>query len=134
MASYNTLMSATTTTKGDILCKSKAEMAEIIKQGAALPQGDEIWMNSSENMYPCLSVLVKGQYACVHYFENDEGRAWQSCGDFDREVTFLAGCEAWEAPDYVIIPLEKAVDCMEEFWDTLERPKCIQWEALWEEG
>ena len=134
MASYNTLMSATTTTKGDILCKSKAEMAEIIKQGAALPQGDEIWMNSSENMYPCLSVLVKGQYACVHYFENDEGRAWQSCGDFDREVTFLAGCEAWEAPDYVIISLEKAVDCMEEFWDTLERPKCIQWEALWEEG
>ncbi len=134
MALYNTLMSAATTTKGDILCKSKAEMAEIIKQGAALPQGDEIWMNSSENMYPCLSVLVKGQYACVHYFENDEGRAWQSCGDFDREVTFLAGCEAWEAPDYVIIPLEKAVDCMEEFWDTLERPKCIQWEALWEEG
>ncbi len=60
--------------------------------------------------------------------------AWQSCGDFDEEVTFLAGSMEWTAPEYVIIPLEKAIRSMEEFWDTLERPKGIEWEALWEEG
>ena len=35
------------TTKGDLLCRTKAEIAEIIKQGAALQQGDEIWMHGS---------------------------------------------------------------------------------------
>lgn len=122
------------TTKGDLLCRTKAEIAEIIKQGAALPQGDEIWISSNEKPYPQLSILVKGQYACVHYFEDDEGHAWQSCGDFDREVTFLAGGMEWTAPEYVIIPLEKAISSMDEFWDTLERSKGIEWEALWEEG
>ena len=124
------------TGNGDIVCQSKAEIAEMIKQGAALPQGDEIWVSANENSYPCLSVLVKGKYACVHYFKNDEGDVWQSCGDFNKEVTFLAGegDGEWTAPGYVIVPLEKAISCMEEFCDTLECPNCIEWEALWEEG
>ncbi len=133
MISYKKIMSVSTT-NDNILCQSKAEMVEIIKQGAALPQGDEIWVSSKEKPYPCLSILMKDQYTCVHYFENDEGNVWQSCGDFNKEVIFLAGGEGWTAPEYVIVPLEKAICCMEEFWDTLERPTCIEWEALWEEN
>ncbi len=121
------------TTNGDIICRGKAEIAELIRQGAALPQGDEILLSDCEQPYPCLSILMKGSAACVHYFQNDDGEVWQSCGDFDEEVTFLAGDEAWTAPEYVIIALEQAIDGMEEFWDTLERPKCIGWDALWEE-
>lgn len=121
------------TANGDIICHGKAEIAELIRQGAALTQGDEIWISDSEQPYPCLSILMKGSHACVHYFQNDDGEVWQSCGDFDEEVTFLAGGEAWTAPEYVIIPLEQAIDGMEEFWDTLERPKCIKWDSLWEE-
>lgn len=118
------------TVNGDTICKSKAEIIGMIKQGAALSQGDEIWMSSSKNPYPCLSMLIKGEYACMHFFENGEGDIWQSCGDFDREVTFLAGGEAWKAPAYTVLPLEKAIDCMAEFWDTLERPQGIEWTAL----
>ena len=129
----NTVMSVGTA-DGDTICQSKAEIAEIIKRGAALPEGDEIWISSNEERYPCLSILMKGRNACVHYFENDQGDAWQSCGDFNGEVTFLASSEEWTAPGNVIIPLEKAIHCMEEFWETLERPKGIKWEALWEEG
>lgn len=39
-----------------------------------------------------------------------------------------------DGSEYVIIPLEKAIRSMEKFWDTLDRPKGIEWEALWEEG
>lgn len=113
--SYDRIMNVSTE-NGEILCQSKAEIVEMIKQGAALLQGDEIWMSSNENPYPCLSILIKGEYACIHYFLNDEGNAWQSCGDFNKEVTFFAGKgdREWTAPEYVIVPLEKAISCMEE--------------------
>lgn len=130
---YDKIMSVSTT-NGDIICKSKAEMVEIIKNGAALPNGDEIWVSSNEKAYPCLSILIKGKYACLHYFKNDQGDVWQSRGDFNKEVTFLEGDREWTAPEYVIVSLEKAINCMEEFWDTLKRPKGIEWEALCEEG
>lgn len=119
--------------KGDRICQSIAEMSEIIKQGATLPQGDEIWISGKED-YPCLSILVKGKYACLHYFENDESDVWQSNGDFNEEVVFLAANEEWIAPEYTIIPIEIAINCMEEFCDAIKRPECIRWEALWEEG
>lgn len=126
-------MMMASTANGDRICQSKAELIEMIKHSAVLPQGDELWLSSNENPYPCLSLLVKGNYACVHYFSNDEGDVWQSCGDFDEEVTFLAGSEAWTAPEYVIVTLEKAIQCVEEFWESSERPQVIEWEALWEE-
>lgn len=118
------------TGKGDVICESKAEIAEIVKQGAALPHGDEMWVSREGEQYPCLSILVKGEYACVHYFEDEEGDVWQSLGEFEEGITFLAGGEAWEAPADVIIPIEKALDCMEEFCDTKKRPKCIRWGEL----
>lgn len=118
------------TGKGDSICKDKAEIVLMIKQGAALPYGDEIWVSSEENPYPCLSILVKGEYACVHYFGKEEGDIWQSCGEFEKEVVFLAGSEEWIAPAYVIISMETAINCMEEFCDTMERPKCIEWKEL----
>ncbi len=118
----------------DIICQSKAEVTEIIRSCAASLQGGEIWMSSEDGPYPCLSILIKGEYACCHYFKNDEGEVWQSCGDLNEEVVFLADGGEWNAPEYVIISLEKAIDCMEGFWDTLERPKCVEWDALWEDG
>ncbi len=133
MVSYDKSMSVSTI-KGDIICHSKGEAVQVIKQSAALLQGDEIWISSNEKTYPCLEILVKGPYACVHYFKDDEGHAWQSHGNNNKEITFLAGDMAWKAPEYVIIPFDMAIICMEEFWDTLERSKCIDWEALWEES
>lgn len=118
------------TIQGDQICKTKAEIIEIMKKGAALPKGDEIWISGDEEEYPCLNILVKGKYACVHYFE-DEGDVLQSCGgDLDEEVVFLAGGEEWAASEDAILSLEQAVKCMEEFLDTMECPECIEWDEL----
>lgn len=123
-------MIVTTTSKSDITCCSKKEIAEIIKRGAALQEGDEIWISGDDEKYPCLNILVKGKYACVHYFE-EEDDVLQSCGDdVDEEVVFLAGGAEWMAPEYTIISSKKAVRCMEEFFDTMECPECIEWDEL----
>lgn len=115
------------TKNGDKICQTKAEIIEMIKQCAALPKGDELWVSRNEKPYPCLSILIKENYACVHYFNNNEGEIWQSCGDLNKKVTFLAGKgdREWTAPEYAVVPLEKAVSCIEEFGDTLERPNSI---------
>lgn len=120
-----------TTIQGDIICQTKSEIAEIMKKGASLPKGNEIWISGDDEEYPCLNILVKGKYACVHYFE-DEGDVLQSCGndDFDDEVVFPAGGEEWTAPEYTIISFKQAVKCMEEFFDTMECPECIEWDEL----
>ncbi|MDE5824122.1 MAG: hypothetical protein K2H91_05500, partial [Lachnospiraceae bacterium] len=118
------------TIQGDITCHNKAEIEEIMKKGAAQQKGDEIWISGDDEKYPCLNILVKGKYACVHYFE-DEGDVLQSCGDdFDDEVVFLAGGEEWAAPEDTIISFKQAVKCMEEFFDTMECPECIEWDEL----
>lgn len=118
------------TNKGDVTCTSKKEILEIMKQGAALEKGDEIWISGDDEEYPCLNILVKDKYACAHYFE-EEGDTVQSCGDdFDDDVVFLAGGDEWTAPDYTIISFKQAVRCMEEFFDTMECPECIEWDEL----
>ena len=61
------------TKNGDKICQTKAEIIEMIKQCAALPKGDELWVSRNEKPYPCLSILIKENYACVHYFNNNEG-------------------------------------------------------------
>ena len=52
---------------GEVVCHSKEEITNIIRRGSELPEGDEIWIGG-DNEYPYLTILVKGQYACVHYF------------------------------------------------------------------
>lgn len=119
------------TSKGDTICNSKEEIAEIIKCNSAFSGGDEIWIGGDDE-YPCLSILVNGQYACIHYFEEEGGDMWQSYSDYDEEVTFLegAGDREWTAPEDTIVSLEDALKCMEEFYDTMERPECIEWQEL----
>ncbi|MCX4379033.1 MAG: Imm1 family immunity protein [Lachnospiraceae bacterium] len=124
-------MIVSTIAKGDLTCSSKEEIIKILTEGAALQRGDEIWISNNGEVYPCLNILVKNKNACVHYFK-DEGEVQQSCGDdFDAEdVVFLAGNEEWAAPGYTIISFNQAIKCMEEFFDTLECPKCIKWDDL----
>ncbi len=90
---------------------------------------DEIWISGKE-AYPCLAILVNGKYACVNYFENEDGMMCLSYGKYEKSVVFLAGLEEWEAPANAVVSTEEAVSCMEEFFDTLKRPECIRWQEL----
>ena len=113
--------------EGDFQYETKEEIAGHIRRSTALPF-DDIWL-SGDSEYPCLAVLVNGDMACVHYFEED-GIMWQSCGDFSKGTVFLAGGEEWYAPADTVVSIESAICCAEEFFDSMKRPDCIEWQRL----
>lgn len=122
--SDNKIMTVSTR-HGDIVCHSKNEVKKLIESSS----DDDIWI-SIDTEYPCLAILINGQYACIHYFEDENGTAFQSHGDLKKQITFIAGGTEWTAPPEAVVTLEKAVKCMEEFCDTLKRPDCIEWQEL----
>lgn len=116
--------------KGDFECQTKQELEEMIRNSALNPY-DDIWISKKANEYPCLAILINGNYACVHYFLNDSGDIWQSVGDYEKEIAFAAN---GGVPDFMpgdcVISLDKAIDCTNLFFDTNKRPDCIEWREL----
>ncbi len=109
----------------DKLCHEKSEVSRIILNSS----NDDIWI-STDKKYPCLAVLVNGKYACIHYFEDENGTMFQSCGNLNKQVTFVAGGTEWTAPPEAVVTLETAVECAEEFCDNPKRPECTEWHEL----
>ena len=116
--------------QGNITCYSTEKIVQMIHQSAASVRlTDDIWISSTSE-YPCLCIMVNGDYACIHYFADGNGTMWQSFSVFQKEIVFLAGGEEWSASADTIVPLEKAIQCVEAFCSDLNRPACIEWQAL----
>ena len=113
---------------GEFDCHSWQELEQLIKKSSLNPP-DDLWI-SENTEYPCLSILINGNYACVHYFLDDEGDMWQSVGDGDKDVTFVINGGKSDLPADSVIPLEKAIECARQFYDTLDKPTCLEWREL----
>lgn len=117
------------TNSGDFALSSKQELEQLIRKIAS-NSCDEIWINGAEE-YPALTILVSGDNACVHYFLNDTGDLWQSVGECADDTVFQIGNGNPDfAPEGATIPLEKAMECMRIFFDSLQKPNCILWREL----
>ena len=103
--------------------------AEAFLRGCAADRPDDIWLSGGTD-YPCLAIMVNGSYACVHYFLNDNGDMWQSVGQEEQDVTFIAGGVDTEMPGDAVISFEQAIACAKQFFDSPERPNCIEWREL----
>lgn len=114
--------------EGDFQYNTKEEIAKHICKSASLGM-DDIWI-SGEEEYPCMAILINKEFACVNYFENENGDMCITFSENKKEVTFTAGGEEWEAPADTVISLEAAILCMEEFFDTMKRPECVKWQNL----
>ena len=90
---------------------------------------DDLWL-SGDSEYPCLAILVNSQYACVHYFLNDNGDMWQSVGNGEQDVIFFAGGVDTEMPADCVISLEQAIACAKQFFHSSDKPDCIEWQEL----
>ena len=116
---------AVSTINGDTIYRSKTEVKKLIMNSL----NDDISISINKD-YPCLAVLINGKYACIHYFESENGNIFQSTGDVNKEVTFIAGGTEWTAPPESVVTIEDAISCIEIFCDTLKRPKFIEWTEL----
>lgn len=114
---------------GDFDLQLKQEIETMIRE-SAFNTCDDIWISGVDE-FPALTLLVNGNYACVHYFINDTGDVWQSVGDCNQDIIFKTGDGNPEfAPIGATISLEKAIECMRLFFDNLQKPDCIQWREL----
>ena len=121
-------MGTVSTNKGDFIFQSTDDVLKFVQTVAQ--EKCDIWI-SGEQSYPCLAVCINGEYAAVHYFQNDAGEMWLSYNEKNqKEVTFIAGGEEWKPDANAIIGLSDVFSCIREFLDTYERPSCIQWQEL----
>ena len=112
---------------GDFELNSSEEIERKIIESSELPF-DDIWIYLDAE-YPCLSILVNGQSACVHYFLND-GDIWQSVGYGIKDVTFDSNGVKSDMPANSVIPLKLAVKCAKQFFETHSKPTFIEWRNL----
>ncbi len=113
---------------GDFECHSWMELENFIRNSASNPF-DDIWLSKNTD-YPCLAILINGTFACVHYFLNDRGDMWQSVGYGDVDVTFVSNGDRTALPADCVILLDKAIECAKQFYDTPDKPDCIEWREL----
>lgn len=90
----------------------------------ALRTCPEVWV-SGEDDYPCLSILINGNLACVNFFGSVESDLWLSKSNSTRSVRFCPGGEDWDSPADAVISLGTALECVNEFCRTLTRPTNI---------
>ena len=80
---------------------------------------------------------VKEKYACLSYFREEDDPGYSSVNDtpvLDADGISIfytnTDSEEIEVANYSIIEIEDAVSAVEEFFETLQLPKCIEWEEL----
>ena len=113
---------------GDFELHSWKDLEKQIRKSSTYPF-DDIWI-SGETEYPCLSILINDQYTCVHYFLNNQGDMWQSIGYGSEDISFESNGEKSDMPADAIISLDLAIECAKQFFETHEKPICIEWRDL----
>lgn len=94
---------------------------------------NEFWI-SNEMDYPCLCVSVNGEYAHVHYFNEEGDPGYQAIGNLrigNEMMVFMTNTneEIYIEKEY-ILRREDAVKVVLEFFNTQDLPKCVEWEEL----
>ncbi|WP_313133255.1 Imm1 family immunity protein [Anaerocolumna sp.] len=117
---------------GTIQCITFSKYEEQIKECIEYNHNNEIWCSctNDSNDYPCLAILVRGEYAVVNYFSENNNEMFSSVGDLSKndEVEFEDG--QYEVAANQVIPTMAALECALQFFHTQERPSCIEWEEL----
>ncbi len=100
---------------------------------------NEFWIWISEEIEnPCMAMLVKNDYAYLHFFPEEGHPGFQSVGqdtdlDEDGDSTFYTGSDSGEevsVPNYAVLPFQMAVNAVKEFFETKEMPQSVDWEEL----
>lgn len=91
-----------------------------------------------EEVFPCLCLLINHNSVHLSYLGALPGETYQATGDAFRgedgetgeEILFFAGDETIPFPVREVIPFDTALQCVEEFCETLSRPTCVEWDNL----
>lgn len=82
-----------------------------------------------------LSVMVNRQDAYVHFFPGDASAGYRPIGAepdmWESFVEFLAdNYESTPVPRAMVVPIERAILAVEEFYQSGAKPEALEWEQL----
>lgn len=78
--------------------------------------------------YPCLSILVQGEKAAVHYFSGEEIYVSRGESGEGGAAAFAGGKYKVQAGQ--LVTASAALECALEFFDSQKRPSSLSWEEL----
>ena len=94
------------------------------------------WLSHDNDTYPVLSILLKDDLACLHYFPQEGDAGLASVGNIgnlkrgDTTIFLLDGVEQMCVLNDAIVPVSAALAAAKEFFATKAPPKSIQWLQL----
>ena len=99
------------------------------------PRGNAFSIYVSDEEFPMLSIVTKGQFARLDFFGDADVIAWASVSDkVDAKPSSMMrfALSSMPADDIAVsmdsvVSLTQAVDAAKEFFETKERPECIGW-------
>ena len=116
-------------------CDSLEELREVLSERTE--KGVNEFIISTHEQFPYMIMSVKEKYACLSYFRVEDDPGYSSVNanpvlDADGISIFYTNTdsEEIEVANYSIVKIEDAVSAVEEFFETLQLPKCIEWEEL----
>ena len=106
-----------------------ADLAEVLAY--RIGGGNHFEVAVTASAYPMLDVLVQDQYAVVHYWSREGiagDQAVSTLTDDPAEVEFSHSDVL--VPGSVVIDVETANACVQQFAETLSRPTVVEWAEL----
>lgn len=120
---------------GEYNCNSEDELLKILKIRSRNMSNEFELRNEAE--YPFVTILVKDNLACVHFFknENDAGRyAFSMTNEQVKEeyITFNIGSEdaETEISNRMVISVEQSYIVAKAFFNTNEMSNEVEWFEL----
>ena len=119
---------------GTFECKNLSDLLIVLKHRSSSNSND--FELSTECEYPSLTILIKDDYACVHFFsdENDSGHCACSSEKCTTEnyVVFNIGSEKdlSEISMDIVISVEQAYEAAKCFFEKHEMSEKIKWTSL----
>jgi hypothetical protein len=109
-----------------------AELRILLKARYQIHYGS-FWLYHPDG--PEMGLMVNDEEAYVHYFPGDGSAGYRPIGttpdDWEDTVEFLAdNYEVTPIPRAMVVPLQKAMAVIEEFFAASALPKTLQWERL----
>lgn len=116
-------------------CNSITELKEVLLHRTK--NGSNEFELRTNTEYPFLTILVKNDLACVHYFENEEDCGYYAYVDDEEStneeyVIFNTGSEEaeTEVSKDLVISVSYAYDAAIEFYKTNKRSIKMKWFEL----
>lgn len=119
---------------GKTECHNLNELQEVLKHRSKNNSNEFELRPDLE--YPFLTILVKDEYACVHYFKDENDCGHYACvgdnGLEDEYIIFNMGSEDFktEISKDLVIPIEQAYIVALDFFYTNEMSTMMQWVEL----